>query len=169
MIKDSDNNALSILSSNLLIDVDALKAVYQDLEVPFLADPANQQNPEKFDFMTTNNFSYFFRALYNGTYLDREYSEKALQILSDVDFKDGLVAGIPNGISISHKFGLESVAPNGFVITSRELHDCGIIYYPQTPYLLCVMTKSDSSIPSMETAIKNISSFVYKKVDNQYK
>lgn len=42
-----------------------------------------------------------------------------------------------------------------------ELHDCGIIYYPKNPYLLCVMTKGNN-LDNLKSAIKNIYSIVYQ-------
>jgi len=166
LIQDSDNNALVMLSNN--IDAKTLKGVYQDLRVPFLSGSANQQDPAKFDFMTPVDFSYFFRVLYNGTYLHKSYSEKALQILTGIDFKDGLAAGVPGGTTVVHKFGLETIAPNGLDVAERELHDCGIIYRDSSPYLLCVMTKSTSSLSAEENVIKDISALVYQEADNNY-
>lgn len=164
MIENSDNNALYQLIN--FIDPETLNQLYADLHVPLLTPDNYTQTT---DFMTTKDNSYFFRVLYNGTYLDNELSDKALDILSQSDYKNGIVAGVPNNISVAHKFGLYTTKNNG-VVVKRELHDCGIVYQPKDNYLLCVMTKSSADkISSIENVIKNISSIVYNQVDSYSK
>lgn len=158
MIKDSDNNATLLLLN--AIDTSTLQRVFNDLQVPFLAAGQAPTN-----YMNVSQSAFFFRVLYNGTYLSHADSERALKVLSQTDFNDGLVAGVPSGTTVAHKFGLVSVAPNNTVVTARELHDCGIVYPTgQNPYLLCVMTKSTGSLQGVEQAIADISRSVYKYV-----
>ncbi len=154
MIVYSDNQAALVLYDHL--NQNSLRDVYADLGVPF-PDPKKKQ---AFDFMTVNIYGRFFRVLYNGTYLWRSLSDQALRILSQSSFQGGLVAGLPKGITVAHKFGLLTLAKNG-VPYGRELHDCGIIYAPFHPYLLCVMTRGTADLKQMEQAIGNISQFVY--------
>jgi len=156
MLKYSDNNSTYMLLS--FLEPGKLQELYQDLQVPGQMDP---QKPGGYDYMTTRDVSYFFRVLYNSTYLMNDLSEKILEILTETDYKNGLVAGVPEGIVVAHKFGLTSLESNGNIV-ERELHDCGIIYHPDNPYLLCVMTKSSSTVPDIESAIKDISSMVYQ-------
>lgn len=156
MIKYSDNNSLALLRS--LVDVSKIKLIYKDLQIPIEFEA---QDPEQFDWATTRDISYFFRVLYNSTFLRTDLSEKALGLLAETDYKNGLMAGVPDGIDVAHKFGLRTMEYQGTVV-ERELHDCGIIYHPKNPYLLCIMTKSSSGIPKIENTIKNISAAVYK-------
>lgn len=160
MIKYSDNNAFYLLLESM--DNSILKSLYNDLQIPITL-----LNPEQIDFMTTRDASYFFRILYNSTYLLPDDSEKALSLLANSDFRDGIVASIPAGINVSHKFGLETIRNLEGELVMRELHDCGIIYNPKNPYILCIMTKSSASIPDIEGVIKNISSEVYNFQDAQ--
>lgn len=44
---------------------------------------------------------------------------------------------------------------------TKELHDCGIIYYPERPYLLCVMTEGND-LNELAGVIQNISKTVYE-------
>ncbi len=111
--------------------------------------------------ITVREYSSLFRQLYNASYLSPKMSEEALKLLTRTKFTSGLVAGVPSGVKIAHKFG-ELGLPNG----QRQLHDCGIIYYPGNPYLLCVMTKgSDSNM--LAAIIQSISARVYKEVDSR--
>jgi hypothetical protein len=48
-----------------------------------------------------------------------------------------------------------------------EMHDCGIVYYPYRPYLLCVMTKGSGEIKSLETVIQDVSKMVYEEVNTK--
>ena len=96
-------------------------------------------------------------------------SEKALRLLSQPFFKKGLIAGLPANIPIAKKFGERSFSAAPADPTSqKELHDCGIIYYPSHPYLLCVMTKGNN-FDRLADTIKDISQTVYASVDNEYK
>jgi hypothetical protein len=45
----------------------------------------------------------------------------------------------------------------------RELHDCGIVYLPDNPYLLCVMTKGND-FAKMEKIIEEISRLSYERL-----
>ncbi len=147
MIIRSDNGATYTLLS--AINIGELNGVFRALNI---------ENPEakgREYTISAERYAYFFRILYNATYLDRDDSERALSLLSQSDFSDGLVAGVPEDTTVAHKFG-ENVAE------AVELHDCGIIYYPKdNPYLLCAMTRG-SDINNLKSLIKDISALVYK-------
>lgn len=49
-------------------------------------------------------------------------------------------------------------------VNSRELHDCGIIYHPYRPYLLCVMT-SGKDFQGLKDTIQAISTLTYQEVN----
>jgi beta-lactamase class A len=151
---NSDN-----VSANLLGDVTdpvALRKTFDDLGIP---DPY-YLNDQRGYMISPELYSSFFRILYNASYLSKEMSEKALRYLIDSDYKGGLVAGVPPTIEVAHKFGLRKI--NGV----KQLHDCGIIYYPNHPYLLCVMTSGP--VPEyLDNTIAEISRFVFEEVDRQ--
>ncbi len=150
MIIDSDNGATNLLFTHL--DDSFLNKVYKDLSLPLPGD-------EGYYDISAQAYSLFFRILYNATYLSRSLSEKALGILSRASFQDGLVSGVPKGTVVAHKFG-EYIHGEEGVVDSVELHDCGIIYLPNDPYFLCVMTHT-KSLDKDKNIIKNISSIVY--------
>ncbi len=152
MIIESDNTAVSILLNN--INPDNIKGVFESVGVPY------KDTSTEID-LGIKDYAGFFRVLYNSSYLNREMSEKALEVLSQGDYKDGLVAGVPAGTIVSHKFGERSI-PNQN--DSTQLHDCGIIYYPNNPYLLCIMTRGND-LASQGKATKELSSYIYNQVD----
>jgi beta-lactamase class A len=149
MIIYSDNAALSIL--NQMITEKKFEETYLRLgiEKPLDSEYA----------ISVKTYASFFRVLFNSTYLNREYSEKALELLSRTFFDKGLRAGIPSEIIISHKFGEKSRQGE----EEKQLHDCGIIYYPQKPYLLCVMVRGNDFLRNSDF-IKNISATVFNKI-----
>lgn len=154
MIKYSDNNAATLLVNylNSSNNEDAFNRLFNELGIQSI-DLTN-------DYITIRAYSLFFRVLYNATYLDRDMSEKALKLLSETDFTKGIEAGVPNNITVSQKFGEFSKKDTRGVLLERELHNCGIVYYPNHPYLLCVMTKG-SDFTKLEAVIARISEEVF--------
>ena len=155
IIMNSDNNGVYLLSSILNPDLHA--QTRKDLKIPLL-DPTDNYS----DYLTAEQFSFYFRVLYNATYINKFYSQAALKLLSKVDYNNGIRDPVPSDIVVAHKFGL--LTRKDQLNVERELHDCGIVYYPDTPYLLCVMTKSNSTLPTVESAIQQISQTVYESV-----
>ena len=150
MIVHSDNDAFHILTR--LANNTSVLEMITDLGVE--APKANSNY-----VISAKTYSLFFRILYNSTYLNREYSEKALKILNQVEYKDGLVAPLPLGIQVAHKFGeAPFITEDGK--RERELHDCGIVYFPEHPYFLCVMTKGQDPV-QLQQAIQKISEMVF--------
>lgn len=151
MIVYSDNVAYDLLLKNI-VTPSKLGEVYNDLGVDITraaADPGG-------NVISIKDYSSFFRILYNASYLSKEMSERALSILAQVKFSEGLVAGVPGGTVVAHKFGERAYAETSEV----QLHDCGIIYKPNKPYLLCVMTRANKPEALIST-ISNISQMVY--------
>lgn len=160
MILYSDNNAAQLLRSN--VDENSLAEVYSDLGIPVYTSDSQ-------DVLTPKMYSYIFRVLYNATYISRSLSQYALEMLSAVDFSQGIKAGVPANISSAQKFGERTVINKDPVtgvsaLAYRELHDCGIVYYPHNPYLLCVMTKGND-FTKLSKVISDISALVYKETE----
>lgn len=156
MIIYSDNEALLLLYQGM--DKNYLNNVYTDLGIQ-MPDMTNAEN-----MMTVKEYASFFRILYNASYLHRELSEKALEILSRVDYDDGIKAGIENNILVAHKFGERESRVNGGIVS--QLHDCGIVYDEKYPYLLCVMTRG-KNIQELAPSIKFISKIIFDKIEEK--
>ena len=158
MIIYSDNSAETALLNADQADFNELLKTFQ---LP--AMPANTSSYADSNFMSAAQYATFFRALYNGTYLPWDLSEQALQLLASTKFDDGLISGVASGTVVAHKFGERTSTLSDGTLIGRELHDCGIVYYPGDPYLLCVMTKGQT-FPQLAEVISTISKLVYNYV-----
>lgn len=154
MIKYSDNNALDALSR---YDDGHTADIFTLFQLPVPSTPIQP------DYMSARVYSRIFRVLYDSTYLPWNLSEKALKLLSQTDFKVGLVAGVPSNTIVSHKFGERTELHDNGVAPTHELHDCGIIYKPGKPYFLCVMTRG-SDFAKLQKIISDISRETYQSV-----
>lgn len=154
MIKYSDNQAVYLLVQNLPQE----KVVKLFGAIGVGADVVIDGNAK----ITVKEYASFFRILFNSSYLSRENSEKALLLLASTDYNDALPAGVPQGVQVAHKFG-----EAGTESVERQLHDCGIVYFPDHPYLACIMTRG-KELDNLKQSIVDISKFIYEKIDEQY-
>lgn len=156
MIVYSDNRSKELLRIKLSVlsgDPNYLLNTYVNLGLIDL-DQTDEET------ITVKMYSSLFRLLFNESFLTPHLSNSALNILANTAYDKGLVAGVPRGVKVSHKFG-ESGTND-----LKQLHDCGIIYYENNPYSLCVMTRGKD--PSkLEEIIASISSEVYREIDNR--
>jgi hypothetical protein len=151
----SDNAAARLLTT--VVDPAVLAAVKADLGLPDAGAAAAGGR------ISPREYGALFRILYNASYIGQPLSRIALDAFAQSTFELGLVAGVPEGTAVSHKFGVwegdDPAAP-------FQLHDCGIVYHQASPYLLCVMT-SGSNYVGMASSIAEISRFVYRQVDQE--
>lgn len=153
MIYYSDNNAANLLADSM--DNSEMDKVFEALG---LGKPVfNTPYP-----VNVRNYAGFFRILFNASYVNKEYSEKTLEILTHTEFNRGLTAFLPKDIVVAHKFGIRS--DNGV----NQLHDCGIVYYPEHPYLICIMSRG-RNFDDLASAIAQISEFVFEEVNGSDK
>lgn len=149
MLRESSNEAANTLAE--IGGQEVIDDVYHDLGLTL---PVSGQDY----LIDTHRYASFFRILYNATYVDRVASESILKRLTEATFTRGLSAGVPQGVIVSHKFGTRKVTNE-----KVQLHDCGIVYAPGKPYILCVMTQG-TDFNRLADFIKNISATVYASV-----
>lgn len=160
MIKYSDNRA-SLELENLMPFAD-YNWVFEWIWISF---------PEIKNWSFDNNikvkdYASFFRVLFNASYLNIENSKKALSLLSESSFNDWLRGWIPSNIAFSHKFGERWIIWTNW-LEEKQLHDCGIVYYPNHPYIICVMTRW-YDFTELIHALGDISSILYWAVEKSY-
>lgn len=131
MIVYSDNYALGLLGQQM--DTKAVETLLKDLGVSLVITPDGE------DYLSVRSYASFFRILFNASYLDKKNSELALSFLAKSTFDDGIKKGVPDGVEVASKFGQRDVAG----LEVKQLHDCGIVYHPKGPYLLCIMTRGE--------------------------
>jgi beta-lactamase class A len=161
MITKSDNEAALLLLND--IGTDKWMALQKRLgnSVPLNASSSN-------NIITVKSYSAFFRILYNASLLSREYSDKALEILSRSEYDKGIRMAVPSEIRICHKYGERDTLLNGNILKIQQLHHAAIVYYPGKPFFICIMTKG-SDKKKMEKIIFDIAKLSYKQVDIQVK
>jgi len=152
MTKYSDNNAARLLFSGLRRA--EVEAVLAGMDINY--NPHSTEGE-----MTIHGYSGFFRILYNAAFLSRDMSERALQFLSEQDFSGGIVAGVPQGVTVSSKYGEYTDAGKP---GEMELHEFGIVYHRTSPYILGIVTSGNDFAVQAEI-IGEISRLIYEEVD----
>jgi beta-lactamase class A len=147
MITRSDNYATSLLNLNL--DPSELPSLFHVLNM----DKLNYLDPGF--MMNSRQYSELMKILYNASYLSSKNSEKALSILTQTRFSNGLTRIIPKSIMVAHKFGEYSLN------TIKELHESGIIYLNNKTYLITIMTKG-ANATEQANAVSMISEKTYE-------
>lgn len=146
MIAYSDNYATCLLMQDLHVDI--FKHLFADVQIPLPAENGLQYE------INTKSYSKLMNILFQSSYLSTEHSEFALNLLGLSDFKKGIKKYLPDYIFIAHKFG-EAIDYNwGY------LHETGIVYYNQSPYLITIMTKG-SNIEKSAEVISAISKTIF--------
>lgn len=152
MVRYSDNNATGLL--NALVTIPEQSEVLQGLGVL----PELVETRGKLDVKTV---AAFLRVLFNASYLDREHSETALEMLSQSYFRAGIIAGVPDEVAVCSKYG-EAGLGAGVV----QLHEFAIVYHESRPYLLGVMTQG-RDFELLARFIRDVSRATYEEVDRQ--
>lgn len=149
-LTESDNTAKSVLYNNMPPGM--IEEVFNFLDIPMI-----RENNET-SVVTAKNYSSILRSLYLSSYLNKKNSNEILNILTETIFTDKLPAGFSGKVKIAHKIGVfDKDNPLKSIFT-----DCGIIYVPKRPYILCIMTQTDEEMARDD--MRHISKLVYDYV-----
>ncbi len=159
MIAHDDAESFSLLYANL--PSGRLDKIFKDLYGEY--DPMKQN-----DSLSLNAFAAYFRVLYNASYLSEEMSEKALRYLAKSPFRQGMAAGIPLNIDIASEHGERTlpITSDGEEHEISQMHEFGVIYHPNRPFLLGVMARGNN-VDQLKNVIRDITRLVYEEVDKQ--
>lgn len=143
-LRESDNTAYEVLNDKVNGEIlkdkpneKSIVEVYNYLDIP------TSSGGETIG-ISPKSFGSILKSLYFSSYLSYENSNWVLRLLTESTFKDLLPASVPTGTLIAHKFGLYQLEPKELQVHS----DCGIVYVPKRPYLLCVMVNSPDQVES---------------------
>lgn len=140
MIAYSDNNATWLLSSRF--DNRLFKKLFADFCLP---EPV--EDDLRFT-LTAKECSSFFKAIYSASCVGPEYSEYAAELMSNCSFQAGFKRGFPNNTKMWHKFGEWRNAGHDY-----ELHEAGVVFIKDKPYLITVMTKGKDTAKLAESIV----------------
>ncbi len=145
-LTQSDNTAQRVLFAQLP-DKD-LEDVFDSLDIP-------KELTGTQPVVTPKNYSSILRSLYLSSYLKEENSNEILAFLTQSPFNDKLAAGIPAEIPVAHKIGVHLGGSQ-----QNEIYtDCGIVYVPKRPYILCMMVKTTEK--QAQVYMEHISKIIY--------
>lgn len=151
MIQQSDNTAVSLLQlASIEPSINLQPSIEETNRIIGLDNDGKESN-----LITIDYYASLFRMLYNAEYLNGEMSNKALEIMTKTDYKNGLTRYLPADLTIAHKYGIRYYYGDSFY----QIHDCGIIY-ASNPYILCVMTAGDN-LEKQEFLISDIAKKSY--------
>lgn len=152
MLQESDNTAYQALFH--VLTGEEINDVYDNLDI--------QINVKEQDIrVSAKSYTSVLKSLYFSSYLNENDSNYILDLLTNTIFTDKIPAGVSDkGIKIAHKVGVYNVDAIGGDMYS----DCGIIYLPNRPYILCIFDKAEEVIATKR--ISYISSFIYTYISN---
>ncbi len=132
MIVNSDNDATNLLNQN--INRATFGKVMGDLgsRTPDLDDPNFE--------ISAKEYARYFRVLYNASYIGRDNSAFALDLLTRSNYKGALTKNIPGNVKVAHKFG-ERPYEEGF-----NFSEGGIFYVNDDPYVVVFMTRGKDAM-----------------------
>ncbi len=150
ILTDSDNTATRAVFSKL-------KGILKEDEQSMSQLDIEQKLQNGQAVINAKSYSSILRSLYLSSYLSKSNSEELLDSLTKSKETRRLTRDLPNSVSVAHK--------NGVYNSSWSESDCGIVYAPKRPYMLCIMV----GLPDEQAndLIASISKEVYEYISRQ--
>lgn len=130
---ESDNTTHEMLYD--LLTADDKARILQQLDIRIELD-----GKELNSFVSAKSYASILKSLYLASYLTQDDSNEILAVLSKSAFGGGIVAGIDSEVLVAHKTGTLERPDD----TDIE-NDCGIVYVPKRPYILCVLASGEDA------------------------
>lgn len=148
-LTQSDNTAINLIIDH--VGQEDYRYILQGLDLTI------REGKDKQAIFTAKSYSSVLKALFFSSLLSKDNSGYILDLLTKTEFSDKLPAGVPKEVPVAHKIG---------VWEKDEMPiytDCGIVYVPRRPYLLCMASRGDESLA--QTRMKDISKMIYDFVE----
>jgi len=124
-LQQSDNTAASIL-----------RKVLGDQKIEkFITEVGMTKTSLKENLTSAEDIALFFKKLYQGEILKKEYQEEMITNLTNTIFETRIPAGLPEGVRVAHKVGTEV----------GVVSDAGIIMLPENPFVLTILSEEVNS------------------------
>ncbi len=152
----SDNTAAQLLFD--YYPPEFMDRILQALGIQFTRPTGEVEN-----LTTPRTYANVFRTLYNASYLTKEYSNNALQILTEITYRNGATKKLPPEVVVAHKFSERTVYDSKKRATLlKQFHECGIVYANKgaEPYTFCIMTEGND-YGELQRIIQDISLQIY--------
>ena len=95
------------------------------------------------------------KCLYLACYNNYADSQQILSWMAESNSPPRLRAQLPSSVTVAHKYGTGG---------GRSESDCGIVYVPKRPYIICVMV--DTAPEDANAIIASVSKQVYDYIVN---
>lgn len=154
MVQNGDEDAATMLFNT--IDSKNIAEIFSELGID-TSSTTLIPNP-----ITLKRYSLFWRILYNATYLNREYSEKALTILVDAPNDAGITGRLQKNILAANRYNTHEIEKGVYAFS-----DCSIIYFPQHPYLLCGVAEGHA-VQNLDEFLGIMGETVYNEIAYKY-
>lgn len=156
MIIVSDN-----MATNILIDLLGMNNINEAIKNLGLKDTKLQRKmmdsqaakEGRENFITANDLSLIIELIYKGENINKEYSEIMLGVLKRQQVRGRLDLYLPEEVVIAHKTG---------DLNNLE-HDAGIVYLPNSEYIICILTNETETNKDGREIIGMISKMVYEE------
>lgn len=154
----SDNTAAQLLYN--YYPSEFIDKIQQALGVQITKPTGEPEN-----LITARTYANIFRILYNASYLTKEYSNEALDILTKTEYNKGATLKLPKGTLVAHKFAERTLVYSDYTVALRQFHECGIVYAKKgkQPYSFCIMTEGNS-YDTLQEVIADTSLIIYDEM-----
>ncbi|MBW4061793.1 serine hydrolase [Candidatus Saccharibacteria bacterium] len=152
-LKYSDNTTLSLIKDRIIPIIDSSSDSFRslDLTLTFGSLATNQQVA-----ISSRSYASILKCLYYACFNSPDDSTQIITDLFGSSELNRLVAGVPTDIKVAHKVGSGSTSAQS---------DCGIIYDPGKPYLVCLMLFNIPSTTNVNPYFQHVSQMIYDYVN----
>lgn len=127
-IVDSDNTALNAMTRYASGKFNIFQQAIDELDVNLTAISNTATT------IGSQGYSSILKCLYLSCLTTFENSQQILEWMSEANSPPRLRGSLPSDIKVAHKYGTSGG-------TSES--DCGIVYIPKRPYIICIMLGTD--------------------------
>jgi beta-lactamase class A len=157
-LKYSDNTTLNLIKGRIDPLIDDTSDAIRNLDISYtVTGPASDEQVS----ISAQSYSSVLKCLYFACFNTPQDSSQILGLLIGSAESDRLVAGVPKNITVAHKIGSGG---------STAQSDCGIVYYPQKPYLVCLMFFNiNSTANNPDPYFAHVSQMIYDYINTTSK